>query len=118
MAKQDAKQDLFGMGEGDDEGAEYVIAQIIPAEGWRAVFQDGKDPQRVLGLACFALVEFVPQNPEVAQIPARAIRPMVVDEFGQVEDVEAYEDFICVVQPGMDIQPVVLYAIKNRETAK
>jgi len=115
MSKQD-KQDMFGMG--DDEGAdEYVIIQLISAEGWRAVFQDDKGPQRVLGLACFALVEIIPDKPEVAQIPQRAIRPMVVDEFGDVEDVGSFEDFICVVQPGMDIQPVVAYAIRNRETA-
>ena len=117
MGKQDAKQDLFGMG--DDDGAdEYVIVQLIGAEGWRAVFTDGKSPQRVLGLACFALVEIIPDKPEVAQIPQRAIRPMVVDEFGDVEDVASFEDFVCVVQPGAVLETVFAYAIKNRETAK
>lgn len=117
MGKQDAKQDLFGMGD-DEGGDEYVIVQLIGAEGWRAVFQDGKGPQRVLGLACFALVEIIPENPQVAQIPQRTIRPMVVDEFGDVEDVGSFEDFVCVVQPGIAIEPVIAYAIKNRETAK
>jgi hypothetical protein len=117
MAKQDAKQDIFNIGgaPNDEGGEEYVIAQIIAADGWRAVFQEPDGPQRVLGLACFALVEFVPDSPEAAQIPARAIRPMVVDEFGQVEDVEAFEDFVCVVQPGIAVEPVIAYAIKNRE---
>lgn len=110
-----AKQDLFGI---DDEGGdEYVIVQLISAEGWRAVFNDGKNPQRVLGLACFALVEIIPDNPETAQIPQRTIRPMVVDEFGDVEDVAAFEDFVCVVQPGVPVEPVIAYAIKNREPA-
>lgn len=120
MSKQDT-QDMFGMsGDGDEDGGDYVIAQIIAADGWRAVFADFKGPQRVLGLACFALVEIIPDNPEVAQIPQRAIRPMVVDEFGQVEDVEAFDDFLCVVPPGTDVQPTVEFAIKNREreTAK
>lgn len=118
MAKQDAaKGDLFGMDD-DEGGDEYVIVQLIGAEGWRAVFNDGKNPQRVLGLACFALVEIIPENPNVAQIPQRAIRPMVVDEFGDVEDVATFGDFICVVQPGIAIEPVIAYAIKQRETAK
>lgn len=118
MSKQE-KGDLFGISADDDAGGdEYVIVQLISAEGWRAVFQDGKNPLRVLGLACFALVEIIPDNPEVAQIPQRAIRPMVVDEFGDVEDVASFEDFVCVVQPGIDVAPVVQYAIKNRETAK
>lgn len=117
MSKQDAKQDLFGMSDDDGGGVdEYVIVQLISAEGWRAVFQDTKGPQRVLGLACFALVEIIPANPQVAQIPQRAIRPMVVDEFGDVEDVAAFEDFVCVVQPGIAIEPVIAYAIKHRET--
>jgi len=117
MGKQD-KQDIFGMGADDDDGGdEYVIVQLIGAEGWRAVFQDGKSPQRVLGLACFALVEIIPADPTVAQIPQRAIRPMVVDEFGDVEDVASFEDFVCVVQPGADVQTTFSYAIKNRETA-
>lgn len=119
MSKQE-KGDLFGISADDDAGGdEYVIVQLISAEGWRAVFMDGsKNPPRVLGLACFALVEIIPDNPEVAQIPQRAIRPMVVDEFGDVEDVASFEDFVCVVQPGIDVAPVVQYAIKNRETAK
>lgn len=117
MAKQDTKGDLFGIPDEGDGGDEYVIVQLISAEGWRAVFQDGKSPQRVLGLACFALVEIIPDDPQVAQIPQRTIRPMVVDEFGDVEDVASFEDFVCVVQPGVDIAPVIAYAIKNRETA-
>ena len=116
MAKQDAARgDMFGMDD-DGDGDEYVVVQLIAADGWRAVFQSGKE-QRVLGLACFALVEIIPDNPQVAQIPQRAIRPMVVDEFGDVEDVASFEDFVCVVQPGVPIEPVIAYAIKNRETA-
>jgi len=122
MAKHDAKQDLFNLGaDGSDDGDEYVIAQIISADGWRAVFTDEPGVIRTLGLACFALVEFVPSSPEAAQIPQRAIRPMVVDEFGQIEDVEAFDDFLCVVPPGTDQQSTVQFmdrATKIREAAK
>jgi hypothetical protein len=111
MAKQE--QDMFGMGDNDD-GNEYVILQIIAADGWRAVFSDAPGVTRTLGLAGFALVEIVPENPEAAQIPQRAIRPMVVDEFGQVEDVEAFDDFLCVVPPNTDIQPTVMFAAEQR----
>ena len=120
-------QDMFGIGpedgadqdDGDEEVADVVILQITPAEGWRVVFSDptiGQTAIRTLGLACFALVEVIPDNPNPeGQIPLRAIRPMVANEYGQIDDVESFDDFICVVPPGVELQPTVDYAIRARE---
>jgi hypothetical protein len=124
MAKQPAKQDMFGIGDeagqdGDEaDDAEFVILQIIPAEGWQAVFRDpsvGGMPTRVLGLAGFALVEFVPEiDPgQPPPLPQRAMRPMVATEQGEVEDVAAFEDFVCVVPPGGDREATVDYATRH-----
>lgn len=116
--------DLFGIGGDDDDNNNdddieaYIIVQLTPAAGWRAVFTDPTSTggHRTLGLACFALVEMIPRNPEVAQIPQRVIRPFVADEYGQLDDVEAYDDFVCLVAPGLEIQPVVEFAVRNRQT--
>lgn len=102
-------KDLFGIsdksGANDDddviEHPGYVIVQLIPAEGWTAVFRDSSgQPSRVLGLACFALIELLQPDPGLP--PLRVTRPMIVDETGQIEDVEAYDDFVCIVRPGGD----------------
>lgn len=104
-------KDLFGIG-GDKPGAKhddddeiehpgYVIMQLIPAEGWTAVFgTSSNEPSRVLGVACFALIEILQSNPDLP--PLRVTRPMIVDEVGQIEDIEAFDDFICIVRPGGD----------------
>jgi hypothetical protein len=118
-----AKQDMFGIPESDNdqdgaEGADYVVIQITPAEGWRAVFSDptiGGTAIRTLGLACFALVEILPGEHVTHPMVVRAIRPMVADELGQIDDVESFEDFICVVPPGSELQATVDYAIRARE---
>lgn len=109
---------------GDDDENEitpYVILQVIPAEGWRAVFEDTTQKVsggavRTLGLAGFALIEFIPQGPD--QLPARTMRPMVADEHGQIDDVEAFDDFICIVPPGTELKPYVEYVIRARDSEK
>lgn len=114
MGKQESA-DMFGMGN-DDDAAPYVIIQIIPADGWRAVFQDQKknEPMRVTGLACFALVEVVPENLEQPQLPDRAVRPMFANAIGEIEDVEAFEDFLCIVPPNDDVHKTIEAAFKVR----
>jgi hypothetical protein len=78
--------------------------QLIPAEGWRAVFEDTSgQPSRILGVACFALIEVLGQNLPPDMPPLRVPRPMIVDETGQIEDVEAFDDFVCMVPPGGDV---------------
>jgi hypothetical protein len=123
MAKQ-AKQDMFGIGAEEDSNAPqdeadeaYVVLQIIPAEGWRAVFRDsdlGGTPTRILGVAGFALVEVIPDSQAaVGQPPIRAMRPMVATESGEIEDAASFEDFLCVVPPGGDVDTTVDYAIRH-----
>jgi len=124
MAKPQAKQDMFGIPDDnnpnaapqdDTDDADYVILQIIPAEGWRAVFRDpnmGGMPTRILGLAGFALVEVVSEE-TAGQPPVRAMRPMVAAENGEVEDVASFEDFVCVVPPGGDLEATVDYATQH-----
>jgi hypothetical protein len=123
MAKPPAKQDLFGIGaddaDDDDEDnlPDYVILQIIPAEGWVAVFRDpsiGNMPTRILGVAGFALVEVIPEDgAPPSPIPVRTMRPMVATEQGEVEDAAAFEDFVCVVPPGGDREATVDYATRH-----
>jgi len=123
MAKQD-KPDMFNLGpEPDDDqdqgSVDYVLLQLITAEGWRVVLDDptpGGTGTRTLGLACFALVEIVPDEPGVA--PERMIRPMVANEEGNVEDVAFLEEFICLVPPGTELKQHVEYAIRKRDAAK
>ena len=100
--------DLFGIGDvkGDDETPDYIVVSIQPADGWRAVFIGN----RLLGLAAFALVEMIPKDLTQPVIPQRAIRPMVVDETGEINDVSAFEEFLCVVPPGGDIAACVVAA--------
>jgi len=91
-------------GEGGEEA--YMIHQIIPAEpGWRVAFSDpdATNKVRVIPLVCFALIEM----PGTDEAPQRAVRPMIADEVGQVEDVAAYEDFICLVPPGFTPEAVI-----------
>lgn len=122
MAKQQGG-DLFGIGDpagdSDEEGGDYVILQAIPADNWKVVFNDptvpGNVATRVLGLASFALVEVLQEEPNLP--PMRAVRPMVANEFGQVEDVEAFEDFICLVPPGADLHATVDFARRVRGAA-
>lgn len=97
MTKAD---DLFGIGDAkDEETPDYVVVSIQPADGWRAVFKNN----RLLGIAAFALIEIVPKDLTQPGIPQRAIRPMVVDETGEINDISAFEDFLCIVPPGGDI---------------
>lgn len=120
MAGKDAGKDLFGMGGDEQEGDvdAYIIVQLTPADGWRAAFTDStnKSGVRILGIAAFALVEIIPQqiNPE-GHIPQRAVRPLVANEHGEVDDVEAFDDFICLIAPGMEVQPTVEFALKTRD---
>lgn len=112
--------DMFNLGDDqntNDDVEAYVIVQLTPADGWRAVFEDPTNASgfRTLGIAAFALVEIIPKNPEVAQIPQRAVRPLVANEHGEVDDIEAFDDFVCLVAPGLDVQPVVDFARKARD---
>lgn len=92
-------KDLFGIEEADDDVAQpYVIAQLIPADGWRVILEDEDGKPRMQGLACFALVELVTDTPDAT--PARMIRPMVATDDGQIDDVEAFDGFLCIVPPG------------------
>ena len=122
---KDDDKDMFGFTEsapeenGDDDGDDgddetdeipYVIMQIVPAPGWRAIFvsEDGLN-ERIQPLACFALVEIpqpLPMPPvqtetelPIGVMPVRTVRPMVVDENGQVEDVESFDDFLLILGP-------------------
>lgn len=110
-------KDIFGMS--SDEGQEVdeaplnqVIIHMTPAEGWKVVFNDPEKglPTRILGVAGFAVVETFDseQNRLV-----RGIRPMVVDEIGQVDDVETFEDFVCLVPPGVDIQSTIDFVLRR-----
>jgi hypothetical protein len=102
----------------DGEGIDYVLLQLISAEGWRAVFNDettGGTGTRTLGLACFALVEIIPDIPGEMP-PQRVVRPMVANEHGQIDDVEVYEEFICLVPPGTELNQHVEYVIRKRGT--
>jgi hypothetical protein len=103
----------------DQGSVDYVLLQLIAAEGWRVVLDDpfsGGTSTRTLGLACFALVEIIPDEPGVA--PERMIRPMVANEEGNVEDVAFLEEFICLVPPGTELKQHVEYAIRKRDAAK
>lgn len=115
MAKKDI--DIFGQpapatdapsADTDDEGSDYIIVQMTPAEGWIALMGDTR---RILGLACFALVEMIPEDPNVPTIPVRHIRPMVVTENGEIEDVASFDDFVCIVPPGVNYVDYPKYAV-------
>jgi len=90
-------KDLFGIDEPDDlELPPYVIVQLIPAGGWQAAMEkDGSVTCRPL--ACFALVELQPDEP--AAPPARVIRPMIGMEDGQIDDVDLFDGFLCLLPP-------------------
>jgi len=114
--ESDPNDDMFGLPSGqpnnDEDGAyedvHFVILQIIPADGWYAVFNDNTaaNGTRTLGIACFALVEVHGDGDAVL----RQVRPMVADEEGEIGDVASFEDFICIVPPGREMQPVVDFA--------
>lgn len=91
-------KDLFGIDEEVIELPPYVIVQITPADGWRAIFEEDNGKLRMVGVACFALVELKADTPDGA--PARIVRPMVATEDGQIEDTDAFEGFLCLVPPG------------------
>ena len=113
MANKDI--DIFGQPapvtdapEADTDDSEYIIVQMTPAEGWVALMGDTR---RVLGLACFALVEMIPEDPNVPTIPVRHVRPMVVTESGEIEDVASFDDFVCIVPPGVNYVDYPKYAV-------
>jgi hypothetical protein len=122
---KDNKADMFGISaepevEMDDEGedtedVDYVIHQIIPADpAWRAAFDgegpDGQSP-RIVPLACFALIEVTGEDAH------RAVRPMIADELGRIDDVEAFENFVCLVPPGALPKTVIEYVRQRRVMA-
>jgi hypothetical protein len=97
-------KDLFGIEEPDDaEVAPYVIIQLIPADGWQVVLEDDDGVVTRRALACFALVELKTDTPDGA--PARLVRPMVGTEDGQVDDVELFEAFLCLLPPSVGVDP-------------
>jgi len=119
--KKNSNSDMFGIpvsvppnfevdeAEVDDDDEEgYIIRQIIPADGsWRAAFEgeglDGQSP-RLVSLVCFALVEV---NSEEGML--RVVRPMIADELGRIDDVEAFEGFMCLVPPGALVEAVIAH---------
>lgn len=92
-------KDLFGMEE-PEEGVlqPYVVVQLIPADGWRAIMEDDSGKLSIQSLACFALVELKTDTPDGA--PARIARPMVATIDGLIDDVDAIDEFLCLVPPG------------------
>lgn len=126
--------DLFGINIEDikdkplpaDEASEeeivpYSILQIIPADGWRAVFVTS-DPQRqrLLSLACFALVE-TGETVEGRTVSTRSVRPMVADEDGEINEVTMFEEFLCLISPQNDptvpskaLKPIIEAALARR----
>ncbi len=114
--------DLFGVAAViDEETPPYVILQILAADGWRVVFgNDTATELRFGSLACFALVEMIAKNPDGP--PQRGVRPMAVDDDGEVNDVDAFDDFICLISPaGMavppDLMPMIQAALERRAAA-
>lgn len=92
-------KDLFGMEEPDDDAVQpYVIVQLTSADGWRVITEDDTGKLSIQSLACFALVELKTDTPDGA--PARVIRPMVATPDGIIDDVEAMQEFLCLVPPG------------------
>jgi hypothetical protein len=113
-----SKKDLFGFSEtpnepdegDDDDGVDeisYIVLQIIPAVGWRAIFVDDANNERMQPLACFALVEIPQPLPEppvetdtpIDMMPVRTVRPMVAAADGSIEDVESFDDFLLIAGP-------------------
>ncbi len=54
---------------------EVKILQIMPADGWVAVYDGGDDAEMEEPLACFALVSVDYQNGEGAQSEVRGMAP-------------------------------------------
>jgi len=65
------------------------IIQIIPAEGWFALYDQGETRSK-LALACWALVE--------DETGARRIVGMVSDPENQIRDAN-YTNFVCYEKP-------------------
>lgn len=105
-----SKQDMFGIEDGGDDGdapeMAFVILQVTPAEGWNAVFDNG----RLLGLACFALVEMIPPPSDVPQLPMRTVRPMAANEIGEIDDVDSFDGFVALIPPGGDVKAIIAKA--------
>jgi len=101
---------------GDDtDDTDYTVCQIIPADpGWRAVLVDSSGDQRILPLACFALVEIEHDGDDIDRVVHRVVRPMIADEAGRVDDVEVYDDFVCLVPPGAEPQAVLDYVRQHQ----
>jgi hypothetical protein len=115
-------KDLFGIEEPEDEDLiqPYVIIQLITASGWRVIMADAHEKATIHSLACFALVELKTDTPDGA--PARLVRPMIAMPDGQIEDVETFEEFLCLVPPNgadtklpRELEPLVAAAKKQRE---
>jgi hypothetical protein len=110
--------DIFGMdadvevSETDAaENAQLVIHQIIAADAdWRAVFEhpDAAEP-KIVPLACFALVAVHHSN-----VIEHAVRPMIADEDGRVDDVEMFDGFYCLVPPGADADEIIAAVRRQR----
>jgi hypothetical protein len=121
--KPDEKVDIFGAPEievPEEENAQLVIHQIVSADvGWRAVFEHtGLAEPKTVPLACFALVAVHHNN-----VIEHAVRPMIADEEGRIDDVEMFDGFLCLVPPGGDVDKVVaevrrLRASEHQEIAE
>jgi hypothetical protein len=110
--------DIFGTYDEDENGEDeneviFSIIQMVPADpNWRALFGEREHSAslKAVPLACFALVEITEEGEDAH----RAIRPMIANELGIVDDVEAFPDFICLVPPGVEAR----VAMDNAETLR
>ena len=71
---------------------EVKILQIMPADGWVAVYDGGDDGEMEEALACFALVQVDYKNGEGVQTEVRGMAP----DGQSIAYVEDAENFVTV----------------------
>ena len=127
-------EDMFDLGEKTEPKAEpkadarspkpqpplppgaYIVQNVIPVfPGWTACYDDMERPGQVISFPVIGLAMVVLHHPDGRV--EQTLRHLVSTPAGQIDDVNEFPNFICVVAPGQAPEPIIETMRKLRDVA-
>jgi hypothetical protein len=95
----------------------YILQNVVPMfPGWVACYDDPEsDTDGVISFPIVALGMVLLQHPDGRA--EQTVRHLVSTAAGQVDDINEFSNFICVVAPGQEAQPIIAAMRKMRDNA-
>ncbi len=95
---------------------QYIIQNIIPMfSGWVAAYDDPDTEGGVIMFPIIALAMVVLQHPDGHA--EQTVRHLVSTPAGQIDDINEFPNFICVVAPGQSPDAIVPAMKQMRDSA-